>query len=258
MARLPEAISTELSSVHRVLAYSNKDEFVPAYLDSLALKNSMYRLVKSIMERATGVATVKVQTDAITADLVRIAQQPATLLNQQIWCWGQDIEAAGGNLLVHYGFQRIEKPPESTGSSLYRMKLPLTSRVILRGFGVFIGDDRNGGVFLPRFEFTPKFSIESDFSDATWHAEDLSAFSKPSQDQVSSCQKLLLTLIEWIHRYEVWIANKAGYEYRNETLINWKKKHGSVIPAEEMAAAWRVLGSAVSEQPKRFIRCQES
>ena len=74
-----------------------------------------------------------------------------TLLSQEIWCWGRDIIRTEGNWLQQIGFQRIQ-PPEghSECSSVYSLDLPEQKVVILRGFGVFYGDIRFGGIFLPR------------------------------------------------------------------------------------------------------------
>ncbi len=185
-------------------------------------------------------------------------QQAANLLNQQLWCWGRDIEASTGNLLVRHGFQRIEKPRGSSSSSIYRLDLSPTSRVILRGFGVFIGDDRWGGLFLPRFEFRPQLSPEPDLAVPAWSPEDLPPLKSPRVDQLAPCQSLLLALIDCIRRYELWIAEHAGIRYRGRTLVPWKTNHASVVPAEEIAAAWELLGEAVAEQPRHFIRCLES
>ena len=185
-------------------------------------------------------------------------QQATNLLNQQLWCWGRDIEAAKGNLLVRYGFQRIEKPRGSSASSIYRLESSPTSRVILRGFGVFFGDDRWGGLFLPRFEFTPQLSPEPDLARPAWSPEDLPPLALPRADQLTHCQTLLLALIDWIHHYELWIAEHAGIQYRSRTLTTWKTNHESVVPAEETAMAWELLGVAIEERPEHFIRCLES
>ena len=209
---------------------------------------------------------MKTETDTAHAErdaregivgLPETLQQAADLLNQQLWCWGQDIEASG-NLLVCHGFRRIEKPPGASAASIYRLELSPTSRVILRGFGIFFGHDPSGGVFLPRFEFAPLFSPEADLSRPAWKSQDLPPLTSPSGYELACCQSLLLTLTDWIRRYEIWIAEHVGIDYRNRTLAPWKANHDSVVPAEEMAVAWRVLGLAISEQPERFIRCLES
>jgi hypothetical protein len=182
-----------------------------------------------------------------------LQQQAARLLNQQLWCWGRDIEAASGNLLVRHGFQRIEKPAGSSTASIYRLDITPRTRVILRGFGVFFGDDRLGGVFLPRFEFTPQYTPESDLCLPAWGSEDLPPLSPPHEDQMPGCQSLLLSLIDWIRQYEGWIVEHKGVSYRNRTLTVWKAKHGSVVAGAEIGAAWKMLRQAVTDQSGQFI-----
>ncbi|MHC4878591.1 MAG: hypothetical protein ACYTGL_19255 [Planctomycetota bacterium] len=203
-------------------------------------------------------ADVKLLAREISVDRPMSPQQAANLFNQQLWCWGRDIEASKGNLLVRHGFQRIEKPRGSSASSIYRLESSPTSRVILRGFGVFFGDDRWGGLFLPRFEFKPQLSPEPDLTRPAWSTEDLPPLTSPRADQLALCQNLLLSLIDWIRRYELWIAEHVGTAYRNRTLIPWKTNHESVVPAEETAAAWELLGVTIEERPEHFIRCLES
>ena len=190
---------------------------------------------------------------ADTVGLPKSREQAASLLNQQIWCWGRDIQCSSGNWLVRHGFERLEKPGGSNAASLYRLDLSSTSRVILRGFGVFCGDDRWGGVFLRRFGFAPQLTPAPDLSRPLWSVEDLPSLVSPHANQVTCCLHVLLTLIEWICRYEVWIVEQTGIAYRRETMLDWNSKHGTVVPAEQIAFAWRMLGVAVSDYPERFI-----
>ncbi len=206
----------------------------------------------------TGSGVVKRWTDEITVGPPNSAQHAACLLNQQIWCWGRDIECAESNLLVQYGFQRLEKPASRQASSLYRLDLSPTSRVILRGFGVFCGDDQWGGLFLRRFDFAPQLTPGPDLPRPAWSLEDFPPLVQPRADQVPCCQRLLLMLIEWIRQYEVWIAERVGIAYRSETLLDWNAKHGTAVPAEEITFAWRMLGVAVSDHPEYFIPSLES
>ena len=185
------------------------------------------------------------------------AKHAANLLNQQLWCWGRDIEYAEGNLLMRHGFQRIEKPSGSESASVYRLELSPTARIVLRGFGVFCGDDRWGGMYVPRFEFTPQLTPESELMEPAWSPADLPPLAVPRQDQVRNSHQLLLTLIDWIRRYEVWIADKVGIDYRRESLLPWDAKHRTTVSAEEMSVAWRALGVAVADHPEQFLLQQE-
>ena len=183
-------------------------------------------------------------------------QRASSLLNQQIWCWGRDIECVDGNLLVQHGFQRINKPASSDAASLYRLELSPTARIILRGFGVYCGDERWGGLFLRRFKFIPQLTPEPDLVRPAWSVEDLPLLELPRADQLECCQRLLLMLIDWIREYEVWIAERVGIAYRQDTLLDWQPQNDTVVPGEEMAVAWRMLSEEVTDNPEQFIRNQ--
>lgn len=197
----------------------------------------------------TNVAESKNHSELVSGSKKRAA----ALLNQQIWCWGQDIEYFDCNLLVQYGFRRIENLEKSNSASLYRLDIAQTARIILRGFGVFYGDCRWGGLFLRRFEFTPKLTPQPDLEQPPWSVGDLPLLVSPSVDQLSHCHLLLLTLMDWIREYEVWIANRVGIEYRQKTLIDWKPEGEEVVAGEEMSVAWRMLGVHFSDNPAVFL-----
>ena len=199
-----------------------------------------------------GAAAVKRGSLETVIRLEDAEQQAAGLLNQQIWCWGQDILSSKGNLLVRHGFQRTEKPAGTNFASLYRLDLSPQSRVILRGFGVFFGDNRWGGVFLRRFSFKPQLTPSSDFSRPAWSTEELPPLISPPADRALDCQHLLLELINWIYQYECWVVEQVGLDYRAETLLTWSEKNDTV-PPEQMAHSWQILGVAISDHPEYFI-----
>lgn len=174
----------------------------------------------------------------------KLTKLAANLLSQQIWCWGRDVECSSGNLLIKHGFQRFEKPAGSKATSIYRLDLSTTSRIILRGYGVFYGDDRLGGLFLHRFEFSPRLSPAPDLPRLAWKSEDLPPLVKPSDRDFIRSQQLLLELIDWIYKYELWIAETMSIEYRQKTLDSWDLKNKVVVHANELASAWRLLGES--------------
>ena len=64
-----------------------------------------------------------------------------------------------GNWLIEIGFNRIEPPDDRKDCpSVYSHELPRGQSVVLRGFGVFFGDSAHGGIFVPRYEFQPKYT----------------------------------------------------------------------------------------------------
>ncbi len=179
--------------------------------------------------------------------------QGMNLLSQQIWCWGQDIEHPSGNLLVQHGFQRYEKPQGSRLPSLYRLDISPTARIILRGFGVFYGDDRWGGLFLRRYRSSLQLTPAAELARPAWKSEDLPQLVEPELSELAWSQRLLLELIEWIRQYEVWIAETQGITYRREALQPWNSKAIRVVPAEAMASAWRLLGFAIADDSQRLL-----
>ena len=189
-------------------------------------------------------------------------QHAANLLNQQIWCWGRDIESIEGNVLVRYGFQRLARPAVRDESSQYRLEFSQSSRIILRGFGVFYGDDQLGGVFLPRFKFTPLLLSASDVPRLLWSEEDLPLLDSAIRDttirdttQIYSLEclrQLLKKVVDWIADYEVWIQKHFGSAFRQHSIHDWKHKD-QAIPAEEMTVAWRMLGTEISGNPTQFL-----
>ena len=173
----------------------------------------------------------------------------AALLNQQIWCWGQDIERQEGNWLLELGFQRLSPPVEREDcSSVYLLEMENNQRITLRGFGVFFGDDRRGGVFMDRYRFSPRYSTDSRLECPPWSNRDVPAMNLPSQSQRSNCLFLLLDLMDWIRRYEVEIIRRLGIEYRENSLLKWNDGQRPCIPAEQVTSAWREVSLFVASR----------
>lgn len=87
--------------------------------------------------------------------------------------------------------------------------------------------------------------------EPVWSAQDLPPLAKSHPD--GSSKKLLLTLVDWVRQYEIWIADSVGLAYRHESLVPWDTKHGTVIPAGSMATAWGTLGADVAEHPEDYL-----
>tara|TARA_B100000676_G_scaffold263704_1_gene275603 strand:+ start:1857 stop:2483 length:627 start_codon:yes stop_codon:yes gene_type:complete len=169
------------------------------------------------------------------------------LLSQEIWCWGRDILRPEGNWLQEIGFHRIE-PPEGHDecSSVYSLDLPGDRVVVLRGFGVFYGDIRLGGVFLHRYEFLPQYTKLAKLDAQPWLHADLPDMNPPTERQRASCAALMLDLIDWIRSYEVNIAELLGVGYRRSTLVKWDNGERPIIRAEDMPSEWCLLGIAMA------------
>ncbi len=169
------------------------------------------------------------------------------LLSQQIWCWGRDIERPEGNWLLEIGFNRLESPADREScASVYTLELPHGQGVILRGFGVFFGDDGLGGIFMPRYVFRPKFTTEAVLECPPWADEDLPKLRHPTEQQIEAWTSLTLDLINWIKDYETAIVKRLGIEYRESTLLNWNNGKRKCIQAQEMASSWQDISNLIT------------
>ena len=179
----------------------------------------------------------------------KILDHAATLFSQQIWCWGRDIQRLEGNWLLEIGFNRIQSPFISQNiPSIYSLELPNNRRVILRGFGVFYGDSKYGGIFLPRYEFLPKYSKKSSLELEPWLAKDLPELKLPTDSQKENYMTLILGLIDWIRTYEENIVEHLGMEYRKNVLDEWDFDKKAKLPAEEIVGEWKKLGITILEE----------
>lgn len=178
----------------------------------------------------------------------KTTKRAADLLSQQIWCWGQDVMRPAGNWLLEVGFDRLAAPADRERcSSVYTLELPAGCRVVLRGFGVFFGDDQLGGVFLKRYEFQPHYTPHARLECPPWSTSELPALCVPSVDQRDDANSLTVKLIDWIASYEANVAEQLGVAYRQSTLDSWESNKRPIVPAAELAETWRSVGTFVAE-----------
>ena len=180
------------------------------------------------------------------------------LLSQQVWCWGRDIERIEGNWLMEIGFERIEPTFRCENyDSIYSLELSNGKRVILRAFGVFYGNNQKEGIYLPRYEFLPKYLRQFNIINLPWEKNDLPELHFPNNSEVSNCVRLVTELVNWIRTYEENVANILGLDYRKSTLYEWQKIVGSIIPAKNMISEWRFVETEISEEsPLIFVNKQ--
>ncbi len=177
-----------------------------------------------------------------------LISRAARLLSQQVWCWGRDIERLEGNWLMEIGFDRIEPTFKCEDcDSIYSLKLPNGKRVVLRAFGVFYGNDQKEGIYLPRYDFLPKYSRRLNIKNHPWEKKDLPKLNFPNNSEITNCVTLVSELVNWIRTYEENVVNVLGIDYRKSTLLEWIKIRGSIIPAQDMVSEWKFLESQISE-----------
>ncbi len=171
----------------------------------------------------------------------------ATLLNQQVWCWGRDICRKEGNWLLEIGFQRIEAEESNDAvDSVYSLRLPAGQNLVLRGYGVFYGNPEYGGIFLPRYEFIPGYTNHSILESPPWKESDLPELKFPSQSEWKNYIALLVDLIYWIKNYEQNVIQNLGLEYRHYTLTEWDNGTREIIAAKDIVSEWGKIGKEIS------------
>lgn len=175
--------------------------------------------------------------------VVRFGQK---LTEQQLWCWGRDIDFANGNLLVEYGFDQCRDTAQVDGSTCYRLDHD-RFHVALWGFGAFFGSRDVGGLFFDRFEFRPKWAPIESLSHAIHWPADLPAFERPQgRLQWQWAHQLWKLATGWIATYETWVRRAVGLEYRRECVATWLRPF---VRADKVSAAWRFLGQRGWEKP---------
>lgn len=160
-------------------------------------------------------------------------------MEQQVWCWGRDVEHPQGNLLMRFGFERHRDRSTADRSTCYRLDQDQL-HVSLWGFGMFFGRRDLGGLYLDRFKFCPKWAPVESLSLAIHWPDELPVFARPrSTPQWQRARKLWKSSLLWIANYEAWVRSTAGLPYRRECVDRWLRPFA---PAEKTAAAWRFLG----------------
>lgn len=151
-----------------------------------------------------------------------VIREGKLLLDQQCWCWGQDIRHSDGNLLLAHGFVR-ERHATEKDLSRY-CKLPAT----LWAFGLFYD-----GLWLLRQDFKIRLA-PSETPPDIWTVRDAELLYPATPDDGERLREKLRAACLWIAAYEESIPRA----WRAETLRRWDKKS---IPAAEQATRWREL-----------------
>ena len=164
------------------------------------------------------------------------------MMEQQVWCWGRDIEHSDGNLLIDFGFERHRDRGILDRSTCYRLDCDRL-HVSLWGFGMFFGNRKFGGLYLDRFDFCPRWAPVESLSLAIHWPEELPAFARPQGSlQWQYAHRLWKSSLLWIANYESWVRSTVGLAYRRECVGMWLRPF---VRAEKISAAWR------------FLSCQE-
>lgn len=147
-----------------------------------------------------------------------------SLMDQQLWCWGQDIEHRPGNLLLAYGFTRIRPPQGQKACSQYSLVLGDETTLRVWGYGiafVTLGES----CYFSRAACSPAL-LKSQLGEAVFSSDDLPPLKYTlNLAEKLRCQGYFATVLREIASYESWLEDRLGAEYR-ETILS-SRKHGS-------------------------------
>jgi hypothetical protein len=182
-------------------------------------------------------------------DLRRDAER---LFDVTMWCLGRDVNHPEGNLLLRRGLSRERPPQGQQANSVYTAWLPAGGVLKLWGFGVLC-DGCDGAVYIARDGFTPRMVDREAVRWPVFDAEGLRASREPlSFEERRACRGAVVTLAEWLARYEGWVVDHLGPSWRFACLAERRK--APPVNAEELAAAWwristraRSLGFVVND-----------
>ena len=170
------------------------------------------------------------------------------LFSQQIWCWGRDILRTEGNWLIQQGFDVLSAPEEKVRSKkIYSLSLTNSKNLILRGFGVLFSDPNFGSIFLPRYDFRPKYTKSAELEKPPWDFRDLPDLQFPLESEIEHCSSMVIDLIDWIIEYEKDVLSQLGIEYRADTLCDWDNGKKRVIPAEKIIPMWVKIKNEIQD-----------
>jgi hypothetical protein len=171
-----------------------------------------------------------------------VERRGAALLDQQMWCWGQDVRRPEGNALLRYGLERHPPPEGERGASAYSGQAGPGCRVVLWAFGLFYGDDDAGGLYLRRYALAPTWAPAAELPLPLWDPEQLPPSRPPRGAEERARVRVLLSgALAWVAGYERWAIGALGPEHRERCVAAWPR---AVVPAGDMAEAWAALAEA--------------
>lgn len=161
------------------------------------------------------------------------------LLNHQCWNFGRDILHPSGNLLIRYGFERFGVPKGKKGGNSYRIDLDANSELVIWGFGIFLGESETGGIYLNRFDFSPKILKNSRLNLPITQSVQLPCKRKPlTADERKTALGKTKRIVNWIIEYESWIGKICDKNWRRQCLNDWGK---ATLEPEEVKSGWKNL-----------------
>ena len=178
------------------------------------------------------------------------------LLHQQLWFFGNDIKIHNKNLLINYGFDQVRPLKGLSGSTNYIYRTD-EATLVLWGFGVFLSERNNKGVYIGRYNFYPSLIKDELLNFPICAPSNLPEMKYPeSVEDWDYCFRLISEFFEWIASYELWVNWIMGSSYRKTCLKNWDQ---SIVSSDEMSWAWNKVADFFSknlefhEKSKKYL-----
>ena len=161
------------------------------------------------------------------------------LLHQQLYVIGRDIESKHGNLLMAYGAKKT-CDPDGCAVGLYSFRLAGGYRLAFRGFGVFIGLNRIGGLFMYRYHIEPRWMPTARFEPIAWLPKQMPSTRKVRSSQYGDAIELVTQVFAFFWNYESWVRDRYGKHYRIGQLAAFQRFENNVVHWDTLKA-WEVL-----------------
>ena len=185
---------------------------------------------------------------AVLHHINRLGASIRALLDQQFWCWGQDVAERGARLAA-LELTRTCKPDGCPGTSQYRADLGHGRAVVLWGFGLAHLAPGLPALFVHRLSGLVRLLPPGADTDAIWCHADVPEGRPPARADLSARARLAEAFL-WIATAEDRIAASPDTLLpRQRTLARWHKR--AVAPADGMAARWREVADRFQPTPEQ-------
>lgn len=180
-----------------------------------------------------------------------VRRRGRVLLNQQFWLWGLDIRRPEGNALIEFGFSRMKPPEGQKGSNTYVLCRADGVSIILWAFGFFYHRADAGGIFVPRFGFTPRLARFAGLPGEIWSATQLTTCRVPhGARQWARTHCLVIPALRWVADYERWVLEARSLAYRRACVADWRHTQ---VAADRLLGEWASLADDCDAAMGAFI-----
>lgn len=144
------------------------------------------------------------------------------LLDQQFWCWGQDLRHPHGDALQLFGLT-LERASGISRGRLYRGPAAAGAEVSLWGFGL-LWQAPAGGLAVWRDEARVRLCPPWTDPRSVQGARSLTAHPHPrGREQRRRGLVLASAVMRWMADYERWALTTLGPDHRRAVLAAWSR-----------------------------------